>query len=372
LKILNYKGRVIRTLTKDGEMWTVLNDVCDAIGIGNSRDVAAHLSDDEKDSVVTNDTNKGSQNITIVNEKGVNAVISRSRKPEAKEFGRWFTDGKGGQVAPQTDGLLTFFNSSFGEIRVSIINGEPHAIGIDIARVLDYADPKRAIFAHCKDIVRWRMSSNKGFRETNMIPESDIYRLIFNAADQSRNPEIQMKAKNLQDWIFKEVLPQIRRTGSYIPQYKKLIEENKQLLLENRQLAEGKEVLASINSYLQLEAVENKPKVDFANAIMATDDLILLGDLSKIAASNGIRIGQNRTYALLRKKKLLTETRGANWNAPTQKAMDLGLFKVCERAVTTIGGFKRISKTTYATPKGQDYILRKLLSGEWKLSEDWD
>jgi anti-repressor protein len=316
----------------------------------------------------------GLQEAWFLTEDGVYELLTKSRSPKAKQLKltikEVLKDIRDKAKTALNEGFQAFHNSEFGEIRISVIDGKPYAVGIDVARVLEYANPSKAILDHCDDFLKWEDVDSLG-RTQNMlmISEGDIYRLIIAAANQSRNPEIKIKAKGFEKWVFDEVLPEIRKNGYYMTNakaadvienpdafVKELEERNKLLVEENRQLIE--------------EAIENEPKVDFANAIMATEDLILLGDLSKVAASNGIRIGQNRTFKLLRKKKLLTATRGADWNAPTQKAMDLGLFKVCERVITTLYGCTKISKTTYVTPEGQEYILRKLLSGVWQVGED--
>lgn len=90
LQIYNYRDSVLRTIERDGELWWVLKDVCDVLGIKNSRDVVNRLDPDEK-GVGQIDTLSGSQNMTIINEPGLYNVIMRSDKPEAKDFKRWVT-----------------------------------------------------------------------------------------------------------------------------------------------------------------------------------------------------------------------------------------------------------------------------------------
>lgn len=80
----------VRAVTLEGEPWFVAADVCRALGIGNSRDATARLDDDEK-GVVSTDTLGGKQELTIVNEPGLYALVLSSRKPEAKAFKRWIT-----------------------------------------------------------------------------------------------------------------------------------------------------------------------------------------------------------------------------------------------------------------------------------------
>lgn len=81
----------VRTLTKDGEIWFVAKDVCDALGIGNSRKAVSSLDDDEKNTVTISDGTSGNPNMTVINEPGLYSLVLRSRKPEAKKFKRWIT-----------------------------------------------------------------------------------------------------------------------------------------------------------------------------------------------------------------------------------------------------------------------------------------
>jgi prophage antirepressor-like protein len=111
--------------------------------------------------------------------------------------------------------LEIFENPVFGKIRMVDVNGKPHAVGIDVARVLEYANPSKAVIQHCKGITKLGIPSEGGIQETNVIPEGDIYRLIVKAADQSQNNVIKDKAEKFGSWLFDEVLPSIRQGGSY-------------------------------------------------------------------------------------------------------------------------------------------------------------
>ena len=93
--------------------------------------------------------------------------------------------------------LKIFSNSKFGEIRIAEIDGKPYAVGIDVARVLEYTNPSKAVIDHCKGVTKLGIPSEGGVQETNVIPEGDIYRLIMKASDQSKNLEIKKRQKNL-------------------------------------------------------------------------------------------------------------------------------------------------------------------------------
>ena len=112
-------------------------------------------------------------------------------------------------------GLQIFNHSEFGEVRWVEIDGKPYAVANDIARPLGYSEPHKAISAHCKGGISYPILTNGGEQETKVIPEGDIYRLIVKAADQSKNEEIRTKAEFFERWIFDEVIPSIRKTGSY-------------------------------------------------------------------------------------------------------------------------------------------------------------
>lgn len=106
-----------------------------------------------------------------------------------------------------------------------------------------------------------------------------------------------------------------------------------------------------------------KPKEIFADAVTASKDSILIGDLAKILKQKGIDIGQNRLFQKLRNNGYLIQRRGPSWNMPTQKSMEMGLFEVEERTITNPDGTTKIRKTTKVTGKGQQYFINKLLAG---------
>ena len=105
-----------------------------------------------------------------------------------------------------------------------------------------------------------------------------------------------------------------------------------------------------------------KPKEIFADAVTASKDSILIGDLAKILKQKGIGIGQNRLFQKLRDNGYLIQRRGPSWNMPTQKSMEMGLFEVEERTITNPDGTTKIRKTTKVTGKGQQYFINKLLA----------
>ncbi len=104
-----------------------------------------------------------------------------------------------------------------------------------------------------------------------------------------------------------------------------------------------------------------KPKEIFADAVAASHTSILIGDLAKLIKQNGVEIGQKRLFEWLREKGYLIKRKGADWNMPTQKSMELGLFEVKESTINNPDGSVRINKTTKVTGKGQQYFINKFL-----------
>lgn len=233
----DFKGAALRTLTdENGEPWFVAKDVCDILGLENSRKATAELDPDEKNTVTISDGIPGNPNKTIISEPGLYKLIMRSRKQEAKEFQRWVTH---------------------------------------------------------------------------------------------------------------EVLPSIRKHGAYMTQQTldKALTSPDFLIQLATKLKEEQE-----------KVKELEPKARFAGAVAASDGTCLVGELAKMLRQNGLDIGQNRLFAKLREDGYLGKT-GSNRNVPTQRAMDLGLFRIKETAITHSDGHVTINITTKITGKGQTYFV---------------
>lgn len=111
-----------------------------------------------------------------------------------------------------------------------------------------------------------------------------------------------------------------------------------------------------------LEAVKRmKPKEIFADAVSVSNTSILIGELAKILKQNGIVIGQNRLFVWMRNNNYLIRRKGTDYNMPTQKSMELGLFEIKERTIANPDGSVRITKTVLVTGKGQQYFVNKFL-----------
>ena len=253
LKIFNYKNNEVRTTIKDGEIWLVLKDVCQILGINNSKMVAARLDENEKAGVSLTDlSSNGTQqkrNFTIISEAGLYKVILRSDKPEAKKF---------------------------------------------------------------------------------------------------------------MNWITHEVLPSIRKHGAYITSAKmeELMNDPETWVKLIRTLQQERRE----KELLQNKIEKDKPKVIFCDAVSASDGDILVSEMAKILRGNGIDIGEHRLFERLRNEGFLIRRKGTDKNIPTQRSMNLGLFKITETAITHSDGHVTIAKRSKITGKGQVYFIKYFLA----------
>lgn len=182
------------------------------------------------------------------------------------------------------------------------------------------------------------------------ITEPQFYELAIKANNQT--------ARSFQHWVTNEVLPSIRKHGAYMtPQaIEKALLNPDTIINLATQLKEEQQK----RKQLQEENKVMKPKAIFADAVTTSHTSILVGQLAKILKQNGVDIGQNRLFAWLRNHSYLGK-RGSNRNVPTQYAMELGLFKTKETAVTHADGHTTVQITTKVTGKGQQYFINKFL-----------
>lgn len=128
------------------------------------------------------------------------------------------------------------------------------------------------------------------------------------------------------------------------------------LKLANRKIDE----ITTVNLRLTEKIERDKSNVEFAETLLNTTETITIGGLAKLAKQNGKSIGRNRLFGVLRKNGYLIRG-GNNKNSPTQKAMELGLFKIKENLFVDKDGVPHLQTQTVVTPKGQKFLLNKLL-----------
>lgn len=241
--------------------------------------------------------------------------------------------------------LQIFENKNFGKIRALEINNEPYFVAKDVCDILEIKNSRQALTRLDKD-EKADVILNDGSQNRNMstINEYGLYNLIL----ASRKKE----AKEFKRWITHEVIPSIRKNGGYIAGQENLTDEEliqKALLVAKKKLEEREK---------QLE--EQKPKVLFANSVESSKTSILVGELAKIIKQSlSIELGQNRLFKWLRNNGYLVIRKGTDYNMPTQKSMDLGLFEIKESTIIHADGHVSITKTPKVTGKGQVYFIDK-------------
>lgn len=253
--------------------------------------------------------------------------------------------------------IKAFQNDKFGNVRVVLIgaNQEPYFVGKDVAKALGYSNTRDAINTHVEEEDREDgvaiYDSIGREQKATVINESGLYSLILS----SKLPS----AKEFKRWVTSDVIPSIREHGAYMTgeTIEKALNEPDFLIKLATKLKEEKE--ARLKAEAQIEA--DKPKVIFADAVSVSTTTILIGDLAKLLKQNGVHTGQKRLFEWLRSNGYLIKRKGADYNSPTQYAMELGLFEVKETVVTHSDGHTTISKTTKVTGKGQQYFINKFL-----------
>ncbi|WP_295137242.1 phage antirepressor KilAC domain-containing protein [uncultured Catenibacterium sp.] len=241
--------------------------------------------------------------------------------------------------------LQVFRNQEFGSVRTLTVNDEPWFVGKDVAIALGFKTPRDAIRTHVfeEDKGVDSIVTPGGKQQMTIINESGLYALVFG----SRLPT----AINFKRWVTSEVLPALRKTGQY--QVKELSGSE----LMAKALIEAQSVLAAKDKQIE----EMKPKALFADAVATSHTSILVGELAKILKQNGIDMGQKRLFAWLRENGFLIKRKGTDYNMPTQKAMDLGLFEIKEGSYVNGSGVNITTKTPKVTGKGQQYFINKFL-----------
>lgn len=245
---------------------------------------------------------------------------------------------------------VKIFNSEeFGDVRTVTINGDPWFVGKDVAAALGFTNPRDAISTHVFDEDKGVESIDTlgGKQKMTVINESGLYALVFGSRLKS--------AQRFKHWVTSEVLPAIRKTGSYqAPQGKELLAL---AVLEAQKTIEE-----------QSKAIERmKPKVIFADAVRASSSSILIGDLAKLLRQNGVDIGAKRLFEYLRNHGYLIKRKGSDWNMPTQKSMNMGLFEIKESTHIDGNGCNIVTRTPKATGKAQIYFVNKFVGG---MSDD--
>lgn len=242
--------------------------------------------------------------------------------------------------------IQIFKNEEFGQVRVITKDNEFWFIGADITEKLGYQNGSRDINRHTDEDDREEVIVFDGIQNRKMIAinESGLYSLILS----SKLPG----AKKFKRWVTSEVLPQIRKTGGYIP----INEEESEQDILAKALLIAQNTLKKKDELIKAKDKELESKNRFLNQLAASENSLLVREVAKVASKENIVIGEKRLWAKLREWGLVFK----NSTEPKQVGIDKGLFEVNEG--TKESKEKVFTyRTTRVTGKGQAYIIKKLI-----------
>ena len=243
--------------------------------------------------------------------------------------------------------IQLFNNPEFGQIRTITDNDGIYFVGKDVAQALGYSNQRDALARHVDDEDKGvvKRDTPGGAQDLTTINESGLYSLVLS----SKLPS----AKRFKRWVTSEVLPALRRQGGYM--LANANETPEQIMARALKIAD--EALKRKDALIE----EMKPKAMFADAVGASDNTCLVGELAKMLRQNGVDIGANRLFKRLRNEGFLGKY-GSNYNVPTQRSMELGLFRIKETAIQHSDGHVTLQRTPKCTGKGQCYFIKRYAS----------
>lgn len=245
-----------------------------------------------------------------------------------------------------TNDLKTFTNDQFGSLRTVTINNEPWFVAADVCKALEIGNSRQAL-TRLDDDEKGVISTDTpgGKQEMATVSEPGLYSLVLG----SRKPE----ARQFKRWITHDVIPAIRSHGGYLtPELTEQVLSDPDTIIR---LATDLKKERSARIAAEQRIAMDAPKVLFADAVSSSQDDIPISELAKFLKQNGVDTGRNRLFDTLRAdgyiQKFSTE--------PTQKAMELGLFRIVERTHIDPDGSSRLCRTTKVTGKGQLYFVQR-------------
>jgi anti-repressor protein len=250
------------------------------------------------------------------------------------------------------DKQLIPFDYNGKEVRTVTVNDDPWFVAKDVCDILDLSDVSMSLNRLDDDEKDTSsICTPGGMQEMSIVSESGLYSLTLG----SKKPE----SKPFKRWVTHEVIPQIRKTGTYSikPTDSYIISdpiERAQAWIKEQ---EQRKLLAD-------KIEQDKPKVLFADSVATSKSSILVGELAKLICQNGYKIGEKRLFEWLRSKEYLISRRGSDRNMPTQKSVEMGLFETKITSIDHASGYTSEAKTPKVTGKGQTYFINKFLGLE--------
>lgn len=244
--------------------------------------------------------------------------------------------------------LQIFKSEKFGEVRVQVINEIPYFNLNDVCEILGLKNPRQVKSRlNPKGVILVDTLTSGGKQQMNFINESNLYKCIF----QSDKPE----AEEITEWVTGDVLPMIRKTGMYATD--ELLNNPDLAIKAFTRLKEEQDKRKQLEKQIEDQA----PAVAFANSLSVSDDCILVREMAKLLKQKGVNTGEDRLFKYFRANGYLISKKGSDWNLPTQKSMNLGLFVIKEGTRQSASEGVKITKTPKITGKGQQYFINKFL-----------
>ena len=259
------------------------------------------------------------------------------------------------------DSTRTFLYKDGQQVRTVEIDGDIWFVAKDVCDVLEIGNPTEAL-KPLDDDERGSLRISEGTSKLggnpnmNIISEAGLYTLLIRSNKEQARP--------FRRWVTHEVVPSIRKHGAYMtPQTIEDMLADPDMAIRMFQELKAERIKVKA---LQEQSEKDRPKVIFAEAVDASKNSILIGELAKVLRQNGINIGQNRLFAWLRNNGYLCKF-GERYNSPTQSSMDSGFFEVKVSTVNNADGSIRTVRTTKVTGKGQIHFVNLFKTGKAKV-----
>lgn len=271
--------------------------------------------------------------------------------------------------------IKAFNNSLFGEIRILEIEGKIYFIGKDVAKALGYSIPSKAVNTHCKGVSKMEVPTKGGTQEMLVITEGDLYRLIIKSKLES--------AERFEEWVFDEVLPQIRMSGGYIPvkqeesdletlaralrivdntlkDKEKIIEnQNKTIKSKDREIKK----INKENKQLKDEIETNESWIEVTKILKSDETAMNIGDFSKLLSSVGIEIGRNQLFNWMKENKYICKV--YNRYSPIQRYLKNG-YLLYQDEFIDYNSRTIVNYHILVTQKGKIHIAKRLFEEKLK------
>lgn len=244
-------------------------------------------------------------------------------------------------------------------IKVNYENDRPTVLARDLHEFLEVQTPYHKWFPR---MCEYGFSENIDY----MMMDKNVLR-----SDGTKMPQVQHDAQLTIEMAKEICMLQRNERGKQARQYFIQLEKdwNSPELVMARALKMANSRIGSLEErtiHLEQKIEKDKPKVLFSDAVSTSQNTILIGDLAKILRQNGVEMGPNRLFQWLRENGYLIKQKGSSYNMPTQKSMELGLFKIKETCITHSDGHTSVNRTPKVTGKGQIYLINKILKKQCK------